>query len=201
MFFYIGYVLIVIVVILYFWTMSNQSHRIKEKEKRGEEMIARAINLRGTFHWHRHENVLAVCTDSDFQSAFNVYKKEVEEGKRKRVDKIVLWVAPTFTFGGKLGAQTLMHVCSEEDAMPLIEELLVVATGIRKEDVSEYAFNKAFRKLFCTDGRLFVPFSGGIPDAERQELFFGQQTLGEARDVLMWQAIQASKRWGVSSSF
>jgi hypothetical protein len=146
--------------------------------RRRLQILARVKAIGPQFCRNEVADVEAVCTLGDFSVAYNRFRKDVEEGKRKMTDRVVLWVNPTLTFW-KNGAQTLMHTgpidVGENFFQSLARDLLCMQ-NITKEEMEEVglSWDDVLSFLVVTDGRLFVPFAGGMPKLEEQMEFYGR---------------------------
>lgn len=172
-------------MVLFAWRHELHSMWKKVQERKKRKTIAKARKIGPLLRVNRINNVVAICSEEDFRSAYERYRKDVEEGKIKASERVVLKVLPTFTFWKSYGAQTMMHTGGSKDgetfAAPIFERILGV-TAEEMDSLGDACKEKVMRSLIIEDGRLFVPFAGGV--SEEQEKFYGKKSLDDFREFL-----------------
>ena len=183
-------VLVVILSLIIAMIVIGPSLLRDRRERKKVEELRKRVQKAGTlFRHYSYDGVNAICAEEDFQKAYRQFYQDVKDGKRKPTEKVVLMVKPTFTFYSKTQAECPMHLgyCSagEQVIQELIEQ--VIGTKLTMENSEYGAFEFNMTRNFCAvyDTRLFVPFAGGIPNADEQVKFYGKKTLEEMREYFL----------------
>jgi len=159
--------------------------KIARGRKRGAAMLRRARETGVLVRVNTVAGVTAVCAEKDFTEAYAQYYQGVQERTLSATTKVVLWVKPTFTFRSSAEVEVPLHTGERMDMDKIVDALVRSATGFGKADVDYRPFCDARDCLVVFDGRLFVPFAGGVPDAKKQEEFYGKTTFAEAASYLL----------------
>ncbi len=149
-----------------------------------KKAYARAKEIGPLFRCNDCSGVLAICKESDFSSEYDKYCKGVEEKLREATDKVVIHPLHTFTFWTKDSAQTMMHTGSMSDMEKIAEALSKKIIGITREEAGA-DWQDIMKIIIIRDGRLFVPFSGGMPNLEEQKKLHKREPLDFATVYLM----------------
>lgn len=178
-------VTMVAIIAFIVWRQILQDRRYTERENFEQTALAKAKAVGLIIRRNTFLGVLAICAEEDFCSAYQLYCDEVEKGKRKATDKVVINASPTFTFWYKAEAQTMMHVGVDSEGEEFINSLIKRITGVTKYEVNAMTWHSILDSLVATDSRLFVPFAGGMPDLEWQVKFYGRKSLDEFHQHLL----------------
>lgn len=155
-----------------------------ERSAKGEVLVAKARAVGRTLCSNYKGGVLGLCFATDFDKAYAEFIRDVENGDRKRTDRVVLHVKPTFTFWRNENSQRLAHTGGDEELRSLVWEIVERFTGSSTRGIDTKAVEAAFREMVVEDGRLFVPFCDAT--AERSEkLGYVHQPFREARERIL----------------